>query len=113
MRAARVLALLWPLCGQAEPLAEAAATQVGVTVIYDPAYVGLEFPGGDLPLERGVCSDVVIRAMRQAYGLDLQLLVNRDMKANFSAYPALWGLRATDRNIDHRRCLILRPSSRG
>ena len=84
-------------------MSDAAATQVGVTTIYDPTYVGLEFPGGDLPWERGVCSDVVIRALRQAYGLDLQMLVNRDMKANFSAYPKNWGLKTTDRNIDHRR----------
>jgi uncharacterized protein len=97
------MALLWPSCGLAEPLAEAAAEQVGVTLIYDPSYVGLDFPGGDLPPERGVCSDVVIRALRVAYGLDLQLLVNRDMKANFASYPRTWGLKTTDRNIDHRR----------
>ena len=103
VRFALLVALVWPLGGQAEPLAEAAAAQVGVTLIYDPAYVGLDFPGGDLPMDRGVCSDVVIRALRQAYDLDLQLVVNRDMKANFTAYPALWGLKTTDRNIDHRR----------
>jgi uncharacterized protein len=97
------VALAFPAYSGASPLAEAAATQVGVTVIYDPAYVGLEFPGGDLPLERGVCSDVVIRALRQAHGIDLQLVVNRDMKAAFSTYPTLWGLTRTDRNIDHRR----------
>jgi uncharacterized protein len=97
------MVLVFPAYSAASPLAEAAAGQVGVTVIYDPAYVGLDFPGGDLPPERGVCSDVVIRALRQAHGLDLQLLVNRDMKANFGAYPALWGLTTTDRNIDHRR----------
>ncbi|MEO8531990.1 MAG: DUF1287 domain-containing protein [Deltaproteobacteria bacterium] len=92
-----------PLAATADVLAEAASKQVGVTVIYDPAYVGLDFPGGDLPLERGVCSDVVIRALRQAYDIDLQLAVNRDMKANFAKYPNNWGLTTTDRNIDHRR----------
>ncbi|MBS8228854.1 DUF1287 domain-containing protein [Vannielia litorea] len=104
----RLFALLIALAGPvaADPgtdLATAAEEQVGVTVIYDPAYVGLEFPGGDLPRERGVCSDVVIRALRDAWGIDLQAVVNADMKANFSAYPKIWGLKTTDRNIDHRR----------
>lgn len=84
-------------------LIAAARAQVGVTTIYDPAYVTLEFPGGDLPRDRGVCTDVVIRAMRDGWDVDLQLAVNRDMKTDFSAYPALWGLSTTDRNIDHRR----------
>ncbi len=84
-------------------LTEAARDQVGVTVTYDPAYTALAFPGGDLPRDRGVCTDVVIRALRDAWDIDLQLAVNRDMQANFAAYPALWGLTRTDRNIDHRR----------
>lgn len=84
-------------------LTEAAREQVGVTTVYDPAYVSLAFPGGDVPRDRGVCTDVVIRALRDGWGLDLQLAVNRDMKADFAAYPALWGLSRTDRNIDHRR----------
>ena len=89
----------------AEPsrLTAAARDQVGVTVTYDPAYIRLAFPGGDLPRDRGVCTDVVIRALRDGWGIDLQLAVNRDMKADFAAYPALWGLSTTDRNIDHRR----------
>jgi uncharacterized protein len=81
----------------------AARAQVGVTTVYDPAYVGLPFPGGDIDRSRGVCTDVVIRAMRDAWVVDLQLAVNRDMKANFAAYPTHWGLATTDRNIDHRR----------
>jgi uncharacterized protein YijF (DUF1287 family) len=84
-------------------LVAAARSQVGVTVIYDPAYVGLAFPMGDLPRDRGVCSDVIVRALRDGWGIDLQAAVNRDMKSAFAAYPALWGLRTTDRNIDHRR----------
>ncbi len=94
-----------PVLAGSEPsrLTDAARQQVGVTVTYDPAYVGLEFPGGDLPRDRGVCTDVVIRALRDGWGIDLQLAVNRDMTADFRAYPALWGLTATDRNIDHRR----------
>lgn len=104
----RLAALLLALPGPAaaapgDDLAAAAQAQVGVTTIYDPSYVGLAFPGGDLPRERGVCTDVVIRALRDAWGLDLQAITNADMKANFSAYPKTWGLRTTDRNIDHRR----------
>lgn len=77
--------------------------QVGVTTIYDPAYVALDFPGGDVPRDRGTSTDVIIRALRDGWGIDLQLAVNRDMTADFAAYPALWGLTKTDRNIDHRR----------
>lgn len=93
------------LAAATEPsrLTQAAREQVGVTVIYDPAYVALEFPGGDVPRDRGVCTDVVIRALRDGWGIDLQLAVNRDMKADFAAYPTLWGLSRPDRNIDHRR----------
>jgi uncharacterized protein len=107
----RTLALLLSFClatpilAGSEPsrLTAAAREQVGVTLTYDPAYVQLDFPGGDLPRDRGVCTDVVIRALRDGWGVDLQLAVNRDMKADFSAYPALWGLSRPDRNIDHRR----------
>ncbi len=100
-----VLGLTTPAFAGSEPsrLTSAAREQVGVTVTYDPAYVTLDFPGGDLPRDRGVCTDVVIRALRDGWGIDLQLAVNRDMKADFAAYPGLWGLTSTDRNIDHRR----------
>lgn len=80
-----------------------ARKQVGVTLSYDPAYTAMEYPGGDVPRERGVCTDVVIRALRDALGKDLQKLVHEDMKANFAKYPKIWGLKKTDKNIDHRR----------
>jgi len=83
-------------------LAQAAERQVGVTLLYDPAYVRLAYPGGDLPLERGVCADVVVRAFR-AIGVDLQVALHEDMARSFGAYPRNWGLRRPDRNIDHRR----------
>jgi uncharacterized protein YijF (DUF1287 family) len=83
-------------------LITAARSQVGVTTTYDPAYVALKYPMGDLPRERGVCTDVVIRALREC-GHDLQELVHLDMKKNFAAYPKNWGLKSTDKNIDHRR----------
>lgn len=83
-------------------VAAAAKEQIGVTLTYDPAYVALAYPGGDVPRRTGVCSDVVVRALR-VVGLDLQKAVHEDMKANFSAYPKNWGLKKPDKNIDHRR----------
>lgn len=85
------------------PIAAAARSQVGKTTTYDPAYVGLRYPGGDLPIEKGVCTDVVIRALRDAINMDLQELVHEDMRGAFSQYPTIWGLKKPDRNIDHRR----------
>ena len=87
----------------AQKLVAAARRQVGVTTAYDPAYSKLDYPGGDVPRERGVCTDVIVRAYRDGLGLDLQVLVHEDMRRAFSAYPPLWGLKRTDRNIDHRR----------
>lgn len=85
------------------PLIAAALDQIGKTTVYDGAYVGLSYPGGDVPIERGVCTDVVVRALRGAYSMDLQQLVHEDMKANFAKYPRNWGLTRPDKNIDHRR----------
>ena len=90
------------LATAAPPLVDAARAQIGVTVLYDPAYQRLAYPGGDVAPERGVCTDVVIRAYRKL-GLDLQRLVHEDMKKAWPAYPKKWGLKNTDRNIDHRR----------
>ena len=83
-------------------LVQAARSQVGVTLGYDPVYRRLDYPGGDVPLATGVCTDVLIRALRQQ-GLDLQKSVHEDMREHFSAYPRNWGLQRPDRNIDHRR----------
>lgn len=83
-------------------LVAAARTQVGVTVRYDGSYRRLPYPGGDVALDRGVCSDVLIRAYRQV-GVDLQVLVHDDMTSHWSEYPHLWGLHRPDSNIDHRR----------
>ncbi|OYU38290.1 MAG: DUF1287 domain-containing protein [Pseudorhodobacter sp. PARRP1] len=98
------LLLAQPAAAQQAPaLVAAARAQVGVTTLYDPSYQRLGFPGGDVDPRQGVCTDVIIRALRSGWGVDLQLAVNRDMKAHFSAYPQHWGLNTTDRNIDHRR----------
>ena len=83
-------------------LVAAARAQVGVTLIYDSSYRRIAYPMGDVPLDRGVCSDVVVRAFR-AIGIDLQEQVHRDMARHFAAYPKVWGLSAPDANIDHRR----------
>lgn len=87
---------------QQEKLVQAALKQTHDSVVYDPTYSRISYPGGDVPADRGVCSDVIVRAYR-AIGLDLQKLVHEDMKKNFSLYPKLWGMKTTDTNIDHRR----------
>jgi uncharacterized protein YijF (DUF1287 family) len=87
---------------QALDLVVAARAQIGVTLIYDPSYRQIAYPMGDVPAERGVCTDVVIRAFR-AIGIDLQAELHRDMKRHFAAYPRTWGLSVPDSNIDHRR----------
>ena len=86
----------------ADALLEAAIEQVGQTVRYDPAYSAIAYPMGDVPLDRGVCTDVVIRAFRRL-GIDLQKEVHEDMRRAFADYPRIWRLRAPDPNIDHRR----------
>ena len=84
-------------------LVDAARKQIGVTIQYDPNYSKLSYPNGDVPTNKGVCTDVIIRALRDAHGLDLQQMVHIDMATNFARYPKLWGLKRTDANIDHRR----------
>ena len=73
-----------------------------MTTRYDPAYFSLAYPNGDPPPDRGVCTDVVIRALR-TQGVDLQQRIHEDMRQDFTAYPQLWDLSRPDRNIDHRR----------
>jgi uncharacterized protein len=86
-------------------IAIAAQAQIGVTLRYDPAYRPLRYPNGDVPPERGVCTDVIVRALRSARGIDLQKQVHEDIKANWDAYPhqRRWRLDKPDPNIDHRR----------
>ena len=91
--------------GGNDDIVAAARRQVGVTVHYDPAYRRLAYPGGDVPADRGVCTDVIVRALRTARGADLQRQVHEDLKANWDSYPhqRRWGLSKPDPNIDHRR----------
>ncbi len=88
--------------GFAERLVAAAVAQTGTHVTYDGRYRRIPYPGGDVPADVGVCTDVVIRAYRQV-GIDLQVKVHEDLKRAFRAYPQAWGLPGPDPNIDHRR----------
>src|ERR1700741_105967 len=85
-------------------LVAAAIERTHHSVRYDPAYVRIPYPGGDVPADTGVCTDEIIRSYR-AVGVDLQKEVHEDMERNFSAYPRKWHwlLGHTDANIDHRR----------
>lgn len=86
----------------ARKLSNAAVQLTNEKVEYDPQYFSIPYPNGDVPAGKGVCTDVIIRAYRKV-GIDLQKEVHEDMKANFGLYPKNWGLRSTDKNIDHRR----------
>ncbi len=88
--------------GFAMKLTAAAIELTSDQVVYDGSYISIKYPGGDVAADRGVCTDVVIRAYRKL-GVDLQKDVHEDMKRNFSIYPSRWGLKRPDTNIDHRR----------
>src|ERR1700752_4273110 len=87
---------------RADKLCQAAISLTRQKVIYDPAYFSIPYPNGDVPSDKGVCTDVIIRAYRQL-GVDLQKEVHEDMILNFSKYPKDWGAKQPDKNIDHRR----------
>lgn len=91
---------------QLKQFLEAAIAQSKVTTGYDPAWVKISYPNGDVPPETGVCSDVVVRGFRKA-GIDLQKEVHEDMQRAWAEYPKRWGARGTDTSIDHRRVLNL------
>lgn len=87
---------------QPDQLVKDARTQIGKTLFYDPKYTQLSYPNGDVPIIKGVCTDVLVRALR-LQGVDLQQRIHEDMQKNFKQYPQKWGLKNTDKNIDHRR----------
>lgn len=91
---------------QLKQLIDAAIEQSKITTGYDPAWVKIDYPNGDVPRETGVCSDVIVRAFRKA-GMDLQKEVHEDMNRAWSEYPKKWGAGGRDTNIDHRRVLNL------
>lgn len=86
----------------AEDLIAAARERTTQREIYDGSYRKLKYPMGDVPNDRGVCTDLVIRAYR-SLNIDLQVLIHEDMVRDFAAYPTIWNMRQPDRNIDHRR----------
>ena len=88
-------------------LVSSARAQLGVTKGYDPRYVRIPYPNGDVVRSTGVCADVIVRAYRDAFALDLQKLLHEDMAKDFAAYPKTWGMAHPDSNIDHRRVLNL------
>lgn len=114
LRTLRIIALVLCIAGTpavarqslpevtARKLVDAAVAQTRTAVTYDGSYRRIPYPGGDVPANIGVCTDVVIRAYRQI-GVDLQVKVHEDMRRAFRSYPALWGMRGPDPNIDHRR----------
>jgi len=108
-RASLMVVLLWACLAHGQQVDDFANQLVGAAVErtnhqvrYDGSYRQIDYPGGDVPDNVGVCTDVVIRSYR-AIGVDLQRLVHEDMSAKFDAYPKNWGLSRPDRNIDHRR----------
>lgn len=85
-----------------QKLSNAAIEITKQKVTYNPSYFSIKYPNGDVPKNKGVCTDVVIRSYR-LIGIDLQQEVHEDMKKHFKIYPKIWGLKKTDKNIDHRR----------
>jgi len=86
----------------AEKIVNGAKAEARSGVRYDPGYMTMDYPGGDVPTDQGACTDVVIRALRNA-GYDLQQLIHEDLRQHFRLYPKKWGLTRPDPNIDHRR----------
>jgi len=97
--------LVYPVFADEEftnKLIKSAIERTEHNITYNGGYYNIKYPNGDVPSNIGVCTDVVIRSYRKV-GIDLQKEVHEDMKANFSLYPKIWGLKKTDTNIDHRR----------
>jgi len=88
--------------GFPENLVTAARARTLVHVTYNGSYMTIPYPGGDVPDNIGVCTDLVIRTYRKL-GFDFQRAVHDDMMQHFDKYPQLWNLQRPDSNIDHRR----------
>lgn len=107
----RTLWLLPLLCSLAtsaladmEKVLQAAMASTKQNITYNGAWFKIDYPGGDIPAQFGVCTDVIVRSYR-ATGIDLQKEVHEDIRANFDQYPArrIWNQTRPDTNIDHRR----------
>jgi len=101
-----LILLILPVLGGNETfydkLAKSAIELTQQHVTYDPHYFIIKYPNGDIPVDKGVCTDVIIRAYRKV-GTDLQKEVHEDMQQHFNLYPSNWGMTHPDKNIDHRR----------
>lgn len=86
----------------AQDIVRAARKQIGITKEYDPSYEKLAYPNGDVAVYKGVCSDVVIRALRKV-GIDLQKEIKESILRSPKQYKNYWGCSMPDSNIDHRR----------
>lgn len=88
--------------GNIDTFVSSAKNQVGKTLTYNPEYVGLKFPNGDIDISKGVCTDVVVRALRGLH-IDLQEKIYNHKKKHPTIYKGLYGTNRLDPNIDHRR----------
>ncbi|MCC2671371.1 MAG: hypothetical protein K0Q72_3842 [Armatimonadetes bacterium] len=91
-----------PRAALSNKIVAGAREEVARGVRYDASYQRLSYPGGDVPADRGACTDVLVRALRRS-GYDLQKLMHEDMRRRFELYPKKYGLRKPDPSIDHRR----------
>jgi uncharacterized protein YijF (DUF1287 family) len=64
-----------------QKLVSSCRDQLNWRTTYDPTYTKLKFPNGDVPKDKGVCTDVLVRAFRSA-GYDLQSLIHKHKSAN-------------------------------
>jgi len=90
------------LAGNIDIFVDKARTQVGKTVTYNPEYVRLKFPMGDIAISKGVCTDVIVRAFR-GLDIDLQERIYKHKKKFPNIYKGLYYTEKLDPNIDHRR----------
>src|SRR3954469_901 len=94
-----------------DALVAAASDRPNHPARYEPKYIAIPYPNGDVPADTGVCADEIVRVYR-AVGVDLQKLVHEDMVRDWAEYPHKWHARRPDRNIDHRRVPNLQVFSR-
>jgi uncharacterized protein YijF (DUF1287 family) len=86
-----------------EKIVVRARKEIDRVLTYDASWMETTgYPMGDVPWNRGACTDVVVRSLR-AVGIDLQELVHEDILSDMSAY----GAREADTHIDHRRVTAL------
>jgi uncharacterized protein YijF (DUF1287 family) len=73
---------------------------------YTEGYMTMTYPMGDVPRAVGVCTDVIVRAVRNA-GVDLQRELHQDILRARASYPMIKA--RPDPQIDQRRVATLLP----